>query len=111
MSVVTEPEPVSVKKKESYIDRPLSQNERYIIMNTSVINGIEFFPWFDSDANDFDSSQPFQDPYDYELPNKLREKGCYFSDPVSAFGNISIINWPLNPFCIRQVWLLGVIDI
>lgn len=91
----------AMKKRESYIDRPLSTHELFILKRTSVINGNRFVPWMDKDALDFDS-QPFLDDFDYHMKPEFIKRGCCFVAPSKLSDDPTIIKYPLDPFVVQQ---------
>lgn len=90
-----------VKKRESYVDRPLSTHELSIVRRTSTINGNVFLPWMDKDAMDFDT-KPFQDNFDYHLKPEFIKRGCCFVSPFELSSDPTVISYPLDPFVVKQ---------
>lgn len=90
------------KKKEDFIDRPLTLEEKDILIKSSVFNGMECLVWLDSDAKAF-TREHFVDPFDYRLSRDQLNKGSHFEDPTRLYSSPDVIKWPLNPFNIKQV--------
>ena len=89
------------KVRESYIDRGLSSYERSILKETSTINGTQFLPWMQLDEVVKDTTV-FQDLYDYQLTSHHKRKGAQFVQPIDLYGNCSVVNYPIDPNCVRQ---------
>lgn len=96
------------KKKEDFIDRPLTLEEKDILMKSSVFNGMECLVWLDSDAKAF-TREHFVDPFDYRLSRDQLNKGSHFEDPTRLYSSPDVIKWPLNPFNIKQVIIISFI--
>lgn len=89
------------KVHESYIDRGLSSYERSILKETSTINGTQFLPWIQLDGIVKDTTD-FLDSYDYQLTLRHKRKGAQFVQPIDLYGNCSVVNYPIDPNCVRQ---------
>lgn len=89
-------------KRESFIDRDLTLNEKEILKNSSSFNGSECVVWLERDAIDFDQTV-FNDPFDFLLTTEQIQKGYHFEHPTAVFHAPTVVDWPLNPFNIRQV--------
>lgn len=93
----------SIRHREKYIDRSLTQRELDFLYRTSTINGTRYLPWNESDAFDFKETQPFKDDYDYHLSEKHLKHGCYFEYPENMFRKPEVIKGSLDPLAIQQV--------
>ena len=109
---IKEPRPVSTQAqqagkqqptnpRESYIDRKLTAAELEILWRTSTINGTEFLPWNASDSVITDT-MPFTDSYDYNLIDQQKQKGGHFIQPMEKYQSCSVVNYPIDPNCVRQ---------